>query len=134
MVIRTKKEYVVITEDNEVVMRGSISQIAEAFGASETKIRNIVKEGEIVTKGVFKGLTIYKSEREIASRPITKKVASNTIIFDSEVLPGKSYIVAPAQRQITIKGGITSISMDKVKELTTELTDIVEFYGDERLK
>ena len=122
MVIRTKKEY--------VVMRGSISQIAEAFGASETKIRNIVKEGEIVTKGVFKGLTIYKSEREIASRPITKNVASNTITFDSEV----SYIVAPAQRQITIKGGITSISMDKVKELTTELTDIVEFYGDERLK
>lgn len=124
----TKKEYVVINEDNEVVMRGSISQIAEAFGASQTKIRNIVKEGEIVTKGVFKGLTIFKSEREIASRPITKKIASNTITFDSEVLPGKSYIVAPAQKQITIKGGITSIPIDKVKDWTAELSDIVDFY------
>ena len=37
--IKTAKEYIVITEDSEIIMRGSVEQIAQTFEVSDTLLR-----------------------------------------------------------------------------------------------
>lgn len=124
------KEYIVVNEVDEIVMRGSVIQIAKAFDVTENTVRNISKHGKIVRKGTFKGFVIKETNNSITTISNRKKKSSNIISFDSEVLPGKAYIVSLNQKRIFIKNGINSIPFIKVKDLANELLDIYELYGD----
>ena len=124
------KEYIVVNEVDEIVMRGSVIQIAKAFDVTENTVRNISKHGKIVRKGTFKGFAIKETNNSITTISNRKKKSSNIISFDSEVLPGKAYIVSLNQKRIFIKNGINSIPFIKVKDLANELLDIYELYGD----
>lgn len=124
------KEYIVVNEVDEIVMRGSVIQIAKAFDVTENTVRNISKHGKVVRKGTFKGFAIKETNNSITTISNRKKKSSNIISFDSEVLHGKAYIVSLSQKKIFIKNGINSIPFIKVKDLANELLDIYELYVD----
>lgn len=127
---KNAKEYIVITGNNEIIMRGSVEQIAQTFEVSDTLVRNIIQRGKLQARGVFKGLRIVSSGRQVESN-FTKETV-NTISFDSEVISGKGYIVRPDQKQVIIRGGLHAIPLKKIKELAEELKDIAQVYVEEK--
>ena len=128
--IKTAKEYIVITEDSEIIMRGSVEQIAQTFEVSDTLVRNVIQRGKLQARGVFKGLRIVSSGRQVENN-IAKETV-NTISFDSEVISGKGYIVRTDQKQVIIRGGLHAIPLKKVMALAAELKDIAQVYVEEK--
>lgn len=130
--------YIVKDGDGKVISKGNLRETAEFFKMSKSAIWKFGQKGTMETgtlKGLICELIIPESEMK-KIEPDKNAVAQirevKELKFESEAVPGVSYIVGKATKTLNMRkhGKEINIRLKYLKAWIKELQDMYEAYGD----
>lgn len=130
--------YIVKDGDGKVISKGNLKETAEFFKMSKSAIWKFGQKGTMET-GMLKGLICEliipegKTEKiEPDKNAIAQIREVKELKFESEAVPGITYIVGKATKTLNMRkrGKEINIRLKYLKDWIEELQDMYEAYGD----
>lgn len=130
--------YIVKDGDGKVISKGNLRETAEFFEMSKSAIWKFGQKGAMET-GALKGLICElmipesKTEKAEADKNAIAQIREvKELKFESEAVPGITYIVGKATKTLNMRkhGKEINIRLKYLKDWIKELQDMYEAYGD----